>query len=68
MSKFGQVCFQFPAFDGAFGPGVGLEVFFQKKKSDADVVISVVRHLFCLLVCRFGYYSTQEAKEKEQLP
>ena len=40
---FSQVCFQFFAFDGAFGPGVGLEVFFQKKKSDADVVFSVVR-------------------------
>lgn len=50
------------AFYGIFGLGVGLEVFFQKKKSVANVVISVVGYRFYLLVR--GSYNYNMPTEK----
>jgi hypothetical protein len=47
--------------------GIGFEILLQEQQADADYIFSVIQSLF-LLVCRFGYYSTQEEKEKEQLP
>ncbi len=57
--KYAPLC---SAVYGIFGLGVGLEVFFQKKKSVANVVISVVGYRFYLLVR--GSYNYNMPTEK----